>query len=276
MLAVALWLAGVTVAALVMAYLQRRFAVEARKEAIGPAVVGVIAPGIVTPADFTQRVQPARSRKSGCWRMSASHIARQRLAAERPGRRRSSVLFWFNPLIHLAAHLMRIDQEVACDETVVTRFPDARRAYAQVLVKAQLAIRPLPLGCYWPSKGTEHPLLERIAMLKRHDLPRCLPSGGGRRHWVCFAPPPASPPGRRSAWRCRSPQSSASMARRRFRRDRHARAGHDVPQTTEAPDSGVRSRRPPGLQRDRKARPPCGRRSRAPAREGEAHARGRA
>jgi hypothetical protein len=73
---------------------------------------------------------------------------------------------------------MRIDQEMACDETVVTRFPDARRAYAQALVKAQLAIRPLPLGCYWPS-GTEHPLLERIAMLKRNDLSRSRRLAGG-------------------------------------------------------------------------------------------------
>ncbi len=56
----------------------------------------------------------------------------------------------------------------------MTRFPDARRAYAEVLVKAQLATLPLPLGCYWPSKA-EHPLVERIAMLKHKQI------SGGRR-----------------------------------------------------------------------------------------------
>ena len=66
---------------------------------------------------------------------------------------------------------MRMDQELACDEAVVSRFPGARRAYAEVLMKAQLAVLPLPLGCYWPSK-TQHPLVERVAMLKRRDIGR--------------------------------------------------------------------------------------------------------
>ncbi len=64
---------------------------------------------------------------------------------------------------------MRIDQELACDEAVVSRFPDARRAYAEVLVKAQMATLPLPLGCYWPS-AAEHPLVERVAMLRRKHI----------------------------------------------------------------------------------------------------------
>ena len=131
-------------------------------------MVGVIAPGSITPADF-------RSKFTG--EEQSLVLAHERAHIDRHDSRLNGLsaaiqcLFWFNPLIHLAAHLMRIDQEMACDETVVTRFPDARRAYAQALVKAQLAIRPLPLGCYWPS-GTEHPLLERIAMLKLNDISR--------------------------------------------------------------------------------------------------------
>jgi hypothetical protein len=66
---------------------------------------------------------------------------------------------------------MRIDQELACDEAVVSRFPEARRAYAEVLLKAQLAVLPLPVGCYWPSRS-QHPLVERIAMLKRRRIGR--------------------------------------------------------------------------------------------------------
>jgi beta-lactamase regulating signal transducer with metallopeptidase domain len=161
-LILALWLVGVVAAALVMALLQRRFAAEVRKGAIGPAVVGVIAPRIVTPADFERKF--SREEQALVLAHEQAHISRQdsRLNGLSAA---IQCLCWFNPLVHLAAHLMRIDQEMACDETVVTRFPEARRAYAQALVKAQLAIRPLPLGCYWPSR-TEHPLLERIAMLK--------------------------------------------------------------------------------------------------------------
>ena len=175
MMIVALWLVGVAAAALVMILLQRRFTAEVRKGAIGPAVVGVIAPRIVTPAGFETRFSGEEQ---------ALVLAHERAHIERQDSRLNGLsaalqcLFWFNPLIHLAAHLMRIDQEMACDETVVTRFPDARRAYAQALVKAQLAIRPLPLGCYWPS-GTEHPLLERIAMLKLNDLSRRRRLAGG-------------------------------------------------------------------------------------------------
>jgi beta-lactamase regulating signal transducer with metallopeptidase domain len=175
MLILALWLAGVAGAALVMTLLQRRFTAEVRKGAIGPAVVGVIAPRIVTPSDFEQKF----SREE-----QALVLAHERAHIDRQDSRLNGLsaaiqcLCWFNPLIHLAAHLMRIDQEMACDETVVTRFPKARRAYAQALVKAQLAIRPLPLGCYWPS-GTEHPLLERIAMLKLNDFSRRRRLAGG-------------------------------------------------------------------------------------------------
>jgi|GEM_PF-755831 len=166
MVIVTLWLIGVAACALIMILLQRRFIAEVRKGAVGPAVVGVLTPRIVTPADFEQKFNSEE--QALVLAHERAHIARQdsRLNGLSAA---LQCLFWFNPLIHLAAHLMRIDQEMACDEAVVTRFPDARRVYAQALVKAQLAIRPLPLGCYWPP-GAEHPLLERIAMLKQKDL----------------------------------------------------------------------------------------------------------
>jgi hypothetical protein len=76
---------------------------------------------------------------------------------------------WFNPLVHIAAHAMRIDQELACDAAVILQFPKARRRYAETMLKTQLAPISLPIGCYWPSRAA-HPLKQRIAMLKR-DLP---------------------------------------------------------------------------------------------------------
>ena len=173
MLLVGLWLAGVASAALVMIHLQHRFVRAADAGAIGPAVVGVIAPRIVTPEDFAQRY--SRDEQALVLAHEQAHIARQdsRLNGLCAA---IQCLCWFNPLIHLAARLMRIDQELACDEAVVTRFPAARRAYAEVLLKAQLAILPLPLGCYWPSK-TQHPLVERVAMLTLKDISRA-------RRWV--------------------------------------------------------------------------------------------
>ena len=163
MLMLGAWLAGVAVAILVMACLQHRFMKQARGGGVGPAVVGVIAPHILTPRDFAERYSPGE--QTLVLAHEQAHIARQdsRLNGLCAG---AQCLFWFNPLIHLAARLMRIDQELACDEAVVSRFPTARRAYAEVLVKAQLAVLPLPLGCYWPP-ATEHPLVERIAMLRQ-------------------------------------------------------------------------------------------------------------
>ena len=165
------WLVGALGAVLVMVLLQRRFMSHARAGAVGPAVVGVIAPRILTPRDFTQRYNPAE--QALVLAHEQAHIARQdsRLNGLCAA---AQCLCWFNPLVHLAARLMRIDQELACDEAVVSRFPGARRAYAEVLVKAQLAILPLPLGCYWPS-AAEHPLVERVAMLRRGGV------GGARR-----------------------------------------------------------------------------------------------
>ncbi len=158
----ALWIGGAVAAVLAMARLQHRFTRDVAKGDVGPAVVGVIAPRIVTPDDFTERFDAEQQML--VLAHEQTHLRRQdtRLNGLATA---LQCLFWFNPLIHLAIRPMRIDQELACDEAVVDRYPDARFAYAQALVKTQLANRPLPLGCYWPS-GTRHPLLERIAMIK--------------------------------------------------------------------------------------------------------------
>src|SRR6185312_5479397 len=183
--------AGAMDAALVMAVLQHRFIMRARQGGVGPAVVGLIAPRILLPRDFAERY--SLSEQALVLAHERAHLARQ------DSRLNGLVaalqcLNWFNPLVHLAARLMRIDQELACDEAVVSRFPEARRAYAEVLMKAQLAVLPLPLGCYWPSTS-QHPLVERVAMLKRPRIGRarwragavalgCLWAGAGLAAWA--------------------------------------------------------------------------------------------
>jgi hypothetical protein len=73
-------------------------------------------------------------------------------------------IFWFNPLVHIAARLSRFDQELACDAAVMRNHPNSRKPYATAMLRAQIADDALPLGCYWRSA---HPLKERIMLLKQ-------------------------------------------------------------------------------------------------------------
>ncbi|HET6970332.1 MAG TPA: M56 family metallopeptidase, partial [Phenylobacterium sp.] len=72
---------------------------------------------------------------------------------------------WFNPFAHVAAHAMRLDQELACDAAVLRRRPRDRALYAKTLLKTQLAAQALPFGCHWPARGP-HPLEVRVGLLK--------------------------------------------------------------------------------------------------------------
>lgn len=134
---------------------------QASAAGLGPAVVGVFAPRIVVPSDFEARF-------SGPERDLVLAHERRHLAAGHPQQNALAVLAralcWFNPLAYLAAHLMRVDQELACDAAVVAARPDSRRLYAETLVKAQLGGPALALGCYWPGRS-RHPMLRRVAAL---------------------------------------------------------------------------------------------------------------
>lgn len=164
---VALWGLGAVAMFGLVLLRQSRFISLAIDGGAGPAVIGVILPKIVRPKDFDQRFTLAE--QDVVLEHERTHLVRQDpringLVAV------LQCVCWFNPLMHLGARLMRIDQEMACDEAVISRFPQARPVYAGALLKTQLVNRPLPLGCYWPSR-TEHPLVERIAMLKKDHFP---------------------------------------------------------------------------------------------------------
>jgi beta-lactamase regulating signal transducer with metallopeptidase domain len=174
-----IWLGGMLVALAIFVWQQRRYLLDlgrlARIDARtlragnsrnGPALIGALRPRIVLPQDFESRYAP--------------HERELVLAHERTHLLRGDAqinalvvalrcLQWFNPVVHLAAARFRFDQELACDATVIERFPEARRCYADVMLKTQLAGQArqelrLPIGCHWPSG---HPLKERITMLKR-------------------------------------------------------------------------------------------------------------
>ncbi|MEP6882045.1 MAG: M56 family metallopeptidase [Dokdonella sp.] len=134
---------------------------QSSDDAFGPMLIGVLQPRIIVPASFDQ-----------------NYDAQEReliIAHERVHRRRGDAqinafvvflrcLQWFNPLAHLAARMFRKDQELACDAAVIRQFPNARRPYADAMLKTQLVDSGLPVGCFWQSS---HPIKERIAMFKK-------------------------------------------------------------------------------------------------------------
>mgnify|MGYP005751298895 CR=1 FL=1 len=164
------WLAGALALALVFAMRQRRFGRQLRERerrgddggaTLGPAVVGLWRPRIVLPSDFERRYTPEEQQL--VLEHERQHLRRGDLWAQALCTT-LRCLFWFNPLVHLAAARLRFDQELACDADVLARHPRARRRYGEVMLKTQLADFGLPLGCHWQSC---HPLKERIAMLTR-------------------------------------------------------------------------------------------------------------
>lgn len=127
----------------------------------GPMVLASPWPRIVAPADFDTRFQgEARDLV----------LAHERVHLARGDAQINALvvalqcLCWFNPLVHLGAHRQRLDQEMACDEAVLARRPEARRLYAETLLNTLLAPRVVPFGCHWPA-GDAHPLKERLMML---------------------------------------------------------------------------------------------------------------
>ena len=158
----ALWLAGFAANAALALWRQSRFAAAARAGRAGPAVAGILRPRLVIPADFAQRFSDAERRLIRAHELA--HIDRQdgRVAALAQG----AVWFcWFNPLAHAALTAFRADQELACDATVMARLPNARRAYAATMLRAEPLTRDLVFGSAWLS--ATHPLATRLAALAR-------------------------------------------------------------------------------------------------------------
>jgi beta-lactamase regulating signal transducer with metallopeptidase domain len=155
------WAFGAMLVVAGLARAQARFMKSAAKGVAGPAVVGVINPRVLMPADDGTYSPEERALIRAHERQ---HVARcdPRAGA---GAAVLQALCWFNPLVHLGAHLMRLDQELACDAAVLRRRPRDRALYAKTLLKTQLAAQPLPFGCYWPSRG-QHPLEVRIGALR--------------------------------------------------------------------------------------------------------------
>ena len=135
---------------------------------VGPAVIGALAPRVVLPADFAQRFTPQEQTLILAHEYNHLVAGDAKINAVVTG---FQCLFWFNPLIHLGAAALRVDQEIACDAAVVARHPQTRRAYGEAMLKTQLAACAPPLGCHWPASANQQ-LKERFTMLSRHHSSR--------------------------------------------------------------------------------------------------------
>ena len=162
---VAIWLLGAGALLGRSVVSTRRLAAD---PSVGPALVGVLRTRLVLPADFETRFN-AEERT-----LILAHEEVHRVSAHTRINALIEVarcLCWFNPFAHLAAASAREDQELACDAAVLATRPRARRAYAEALLKAQVAGAFLPLGCAWTSPSGKR-LADRIAMLGRRPLSR--------------------------------------------------------------------------------------------------------
>jgi len=163
------WLAGAALMLLLLAYRQNRFRrligalrpagrrlLTSDRSSAGPVLLGVIRPRVIVPRDFERRFGTRQRRlmlaheythlKRGdpAWNLAAAGLR---------------CLFWFNPLVHIAATRFRRDQELACDASVLARRRGARRAYAAALLAQQDVLPASAFGF------GAHPLKERIRML---------------------------------------------------------------------------------------------------------------
>jgi beta-lactamase regulating signal transducer with metallopeptidase domain len=160
------WLAGAALTAMIMALSEASFRRLARQGRAGPAVMGVLWPRMVTPADYAERfTAPERE-------LIRQH-ERTHIARGDPGANLFiavlRALSWFNPLAHLAAACVRLDQELACDATVIEARPESRRLYGETLFKAHLDTPRSPFACAWPAPS-RHPLETRLALLTRPSV----------------------------------------------------------------------------------------------------------
>ena len=135
-----------------------------RGNVAGPMIVGAWHSKIVVPTDFEARYSPEERE----WVLAheRAHQARHDVAVNTIASF-ALCLFWFNPLMYRALAWLRLDQELACDALVLSQRDGARRRYADVLLRTQLAsesARHSSVSCHWQSA---HPLKERIVMLKR-------------------------------------------------------------------------------------------------------------
>lgn len=110
--------------------------VRVSNQNIGPLVTGVFRPLVILPSDFSKDYD--EDQRHFAFVHEFAHVKRRDLWAAL-----AALMFravnWFNPIVHYAAHKMRIDQEAACDAFVVARTGKSGGStldYAKTLLQA--------------------------------------------------------------------------------------------------------------------------------------------
>lgn len=125
----------------------------------GPMAAGIVRRRILLPVDFRTRYAPAEQRLALLH--EAAHHDRGDLLANFAGLAVVAA-HWWNPIAHLAYRAFRVDQELACDATVLAGESAAARGdYAAALLKS--ACRSVPsAACAMNHKAQ---LQQRIVMM---------------------------------------------------------------------------------------------------------------
>jgi beta-lactamase regulating signal transducer with metallopeptidase domain len=190
-----IWIVGCVAMLLALTTRQRRFIAslgELQRDAggmlsssapgVSPLILGALRPKLVLPADFESRFDATER---------ALMIAHERVHLKRRDPAVNGLVAlvrcvcWFNPLAHIGAALLRVDQELACDASVTRCNPRSRRAYAEAMLKAQIEPLSLPIGCAWSHRDAVS-LGLRIAMLKHHPSARQVAAGAFITAFVCL------------------------------------------------------------------------------------------
>lgn len=154
------WAVGVAATIAWQVLLETGFRRAAARGQAGPAVIGVLWPRVVTPADHALRFSPEE--RALILAHERTHIVRGDpmanlfIAAAR-------ALGWCNPLAPLATRLARLDQEIACDAAVLASRPGARRRYAETLLKAHLGPHRGVAACAWRDRSPVEARLRALA-----------------------------------------------------------------------------------------------------------------
>ena len=130
----------------------------------GPAVTGLFQPVLLLPVDFFHRYTPQQQvlildheyqhvRRHDLFFLLLARIYR--------------CLFWFNPLVYVAERYLQLDQELSCDEKVLSgQSRTIRRIYGETLLLSAHAKFRLPQVSYTPSFGQ---IKQRTTMLRHHN-----------------------------------------------------------------------------------------------------------
>ncbi len=125
-----------------------------------PFITGIFSAQIYLPKDTFQHY--SQQQKLCVLKHEMTHLNRKDLWMQLVAESMRTI-FWFNPVVHIAYHLFRQDQELACDHSVLATADNQERlAYGSVLLKG-LHAHALPSALSFFNNHKQ-----RFTMLEKH------------------------------------------------------------------------------------------------------------